>query len=137
MYELETLVVPEELAYWITKMHGENISSLRMVHLLYVETGFKQETNAFIYDNEDKIIEAIIGTRDYEAGDVLFYALVKGHLLIQHTKYWNFNTTKRELSINAKNQYGDVKVAMTESEWSELGINDTNADFVEVEEVEQ
>lgn len=132
MAKLETLVVPEELADWITKMHGENISSLRMVHLLYEETGFKQETDAFIYDNEDKIIEAIIGTRDYEAGDVLVYALVKGHLLIQHTKYWNFNTTKRELSINAKNRYGDVKVAMTESEWNDLGINETNADFKEV-----
>ena len=129
MAKLETLVVPEELADWITKMHGENISSLRMVHLLYGETGFKQETDAFIYDNEDKIIEAIIGTRDYEAGDVLVYALVKGHLLIQHTKYWNFNTTKRELSINANNRYGDIKVAMTESEWNELGINETNADF--------
>lgn len=132
MNNLETLIVPEELACWITKMHGENISSLRMVYLLYVETGFKQETDAFIYDNEDKIIEAIIGTRDYEAGDVLVYALVKGHLLIQHTKYWNFNTTKRELSINANNRYGDVKVAMTESEWNDLGINETNADFKEV-----
>lgn len=129
MAKLETLVVPEELADWITKMHGENISSLRMVHLLYGETGFKQETDAFIYDNEDKIIEAIIGTRDYEAGDVLVYALVKGHLLIQHTKYWNFNTTKRELSINANNRYGDIKVVMTESEWNDLGINETNADF--------
>lgn len=132
MNNLETLIVPEELADWITKMHGENISSLRMVHLLYGETGFKKETDAFIYDNEDKIIEAIIGTRDYEAGDVLVYALVKGHLLIQHTKYWNFNTTKRELSINEKNRYGDIKVAMTESEWNDLGINETNADFKEV-----
>lgn len=132
MNNLETLIVPEELADWITKMHGENISSLRMVHLLYVETGFKKETDAFIYDNEDKIIEAIIGTRDYEAGDVLVYALVKGHLLIQHTKYWNFNTTKRELSISTKNRYGDVKMAMTESEWNDLGINETNADFKEV-----
>lgn len=132
MNNLETLIVPEELADWITKMHGENISSLRMVHLLYGETGFKQETDAFIYDNEDKIIEAIIGTRDYEAGDVLVYALVKGHHLIQHTKYWNFNTTKRELSINEKNRYGDIKVAMTESEWNDLGINETNADFKEV-----
>ena len=135
MTKLETLVVPEELADWISKMHGENISSLRMVHLLYVETGFKQETNAFIYDNEDKIIEAIIGTRDYEAGDVLFYALVKGHLLIQHTKYWNFNTTKRELSINTNNQCRDIKAMMTESEWNKLGINDSNADFVRVEEM--
>ena len=132
MNNLETLIVPEELACWITNMHGENISSLRMVHLLYEETGFKQETDAFIYDNEDKIIEAIIGTRDYEAGDVLVYALVKGHHLIQHTKYWNFNTTKRELSINEKNRYGDIKVAMTESEWNDLGINETNADFKEV-----
>ena len=132
MAKLETLVVPEELADWITKMHGENISSLRMIHLLYEKIEFKQETVAFIYDNEDKIIEAIIGTRDYEAGDVLVYALVKGHLLIQHTKYWNFNTTKRELSINANNRHGDIKVAMTESEWNELGINDSNADFVRV-----
>lgn len=135
MAKLETLVVPEELADWITKMHGENISSLRMVHLLYEETGFKQETDAFIYDNEDEIIEAIIGTRDYEAGDVLVYALVKGHLLIQHTKYWNFNTTKRELSINANKRYGEIKVVMTESEWNELGINDSNADFIKVGEV--
>ena len=132
MAKLETLVVPEELADWITKMHGENISSLRVVHLLYEKIGFKQETVAFIYDNEDKIIEAIIGTRDYEAGDVLFYALVKGHLLIQHTKYWNFNTTKRELSINANNRHEDIKAVMTESEWNELGINDSNADFVRV-----
>lgn len=137
MNNLETLIVPEELACWITKMHGENISSLRMVHLLYEETEFKQETDAFIYDNEDKIIEVIIGTRDYEAGDVLVYALAKGHLLIQHTKYWNFNTTKRELSINAKNGYGDVKIAMTESEWNELGINESNASFVKVEELEE
>ena len=134
MNKLETLVLPEELADWITKMHGENISSLRMVHLLYEKIGFKQETDAFIYDNEDKIIEAIIGTRDYEAGDVLVYALVKGHLLIQNTKYWNFNTTKRELSINVNNRYGDIKVVMTESEWNELGINETNADFVKVDE---
>lgn len=64
----------------------------------------------------------------------LYRALIKGHELIDSAKsYWYFNKAVDGVFIsNVYNKYNTLLWEMTKSEWNEVGINDSNADFVEV-----
>ena len=70
----------------------------------------------------------------------LYYALVKGHELVTDEgdiacKYWNLRVPTGDVfPSNRYSRRGEFVVKMSKSEWNELGINDSNADFVEVAE---
>lgn len=67
----------------------------------------------------------------------LYRALVKGHELIDSAKsYWYFNKAVEGVFIsNSYNKYHTLLWEMTKEEWNKLGINDTNADFIEIGKV--
>ena len=75
----------------------------------------------------------------YEAEEEpLYYALIKGHELITDKgvstcKYWNFNTYNSDVFPNNRlSKHGIYLTKMSKEDWNELGINDSNADFVKV-----
>ena len=72
----------------------------------------------------------------------IYYALIKGHENISSDdKYWNYCITDESLDIGDNKVHADVLaeyvLSATKDEWENLGINDDNADFVEVEELEE
>ena len=66
----------------------------------------------------------------------LYRALIKGHELIDSAKsYWYFNKAVDGVFIsNVYNTYHNFLWEMTKAEWNKLGINDSNADFVKLNE---
>lgn len=76
----------------------------------------------------------------YTVEEPLYYALIKGHELVNDevewaTKYWNLWVSEGCVFPSDKSSAdGLFSTEMTKSEWNEIGINDSNADFVEAAE---
>lgn len=68
-----------------------------------------------------------------------YYAMVKGHELLDDVaKYWAHNKYDLEdlfISYETRDD-SPIVVKNTKKHWNDLGINDSNADFVRVEEME-
>ena len=142
MGKLETLVVPEELGIWLEdKELGEPCYYFTVINKLanYWDP-LGAPLGSFITQNKKELIEVILGSREYRTEEPLYYALVKGHEVIASAfKYWNFNTLNSTLFVNKrKSTQAQCKILteMSKSEWNKIGINEDNADFVKVEEME-
>lgn len=140
MAELETLVVPEELGVWLSdKELGKSSHYFTMIDALnhYWETIIGSETGGFIFKHKKELIEVIIGSRRYRVEKPLYYALVKGHELSSNQfKYWNCKAySSGELLVGSKYPQASYINRMTKSNWNKVGINSSNADFIEMEEM--
>ena len=94
-------------------------------------------TGSFITDNKKELIEVILGTRGYRIETPLYYALVKGHgLVYDNAKYWVYDTwSQGDIFVGHRVQlHSRYRVKFGKSEWKDIGIDDTNADFVKVDE---
>ncbi|MFL8888916.1 hypothetical protein [Helcococcus kunzii] len=65
-----------------------------------------------------------------------YYAKIKGWELVTNSShiYWNRKDDCHRVFVNDIRETKGFTIKLTKSEWSDLGINDSNADFVEVEE---
>ena len=68
-----------------------------------------------------------------------YYALVKGHqFLAGDFKYFNLDVLNNVLFVGSRTFILDRHLTeMSKSEWNKLGINDSNADFLKTEDVEE
>lgn len=140
------LVVPEELGAWLEGMElGNPKRYFTMIEslLYYCKTSMNCSIDKFINENKKELIEVILGSREHKVEEEpLYYALIKGHELITDKgvstcKYWNFNTYNSDVFPNNRlSKHGIYLTKMSKEDWNELGINDSNADFVRVEEDE-
>ena len=144
MTKLETLTVPTDLGEWLqSKGIGESLTYFSTIDALYHywESVISSPTGSFITDNKKELIEVILGSRGYEVEEPLYCALIKGHELMVDqgdwtSKYWKCDTSNGHVFPNHRLiNHDDYLIEMSKSEWNELGINDSNADFVRVEEV--
>lgn len=140
MGKLETLVVPEELGVWLEDIGAGNLGTyFTMIDALsrraYASLGLP--LSDFIYNNKKELIEVILGSREYKIEEPLYYALVKGHERINGSfRYWNVNTSNNRLFVGGRLfKNSKYLTKMSKSEWSKLGINEDNADFVKVEDL--
>lgn len=138
MTKPEKLIVPKDLGYWLdTRDIGNESLIFTLIEELreQVDEEFSGKTREFVFDYKKEIIEVLIGNRDYEVEEPLVYALVKGHELMgSNLKYWAIGVYQCGLSVLERYVdqilYSNKK---TKSEWAEIGINDSNADFKEME----
>lgn len=140
MYELETLTVPTDLGEWLqSRGVGESLTYFSMIDALYHhwESIISSPTGSFIIDNKKELIEVILGTRGYRIETPLYCALIKGHELIDTGKvYWDYDKSNDIVLIRELYSLPDSFLTeMSKSEWNELGINDSNADFIKMEEI--
>lgn len=141
MYELETLVVPKELGVWLEDMKiGQSSHYFTMIDALfhYWDTIIGSETGGFIFKNKKELIEVIIGSRGYRIEkEPRYYALIKGHELSSNEfKYWNCKAyNSGELLVGSKYPKASCINRMTKDNWNKIGINDSNADFIKIEEM--
>ena len=100
---------------------------------------YKQEDGAYSNPENGWISGFVEDLKNLVAEEPLYYALIKGHELITDKgvstcKYWNFNTYNSDVFPNNRlSKHGIYLTKMSKSEWNKLGINDSNADFIEVE----
>ena len=140
MYELETLTVPTDLGEWLqSRGVGESLAYFSTIDALYHhwESIISSPTGSFIIDNKKELIEVILGTRGYRIETPLYCALIKGHELIDTGKvYWDYDKSNDIVLIRELYSLPDSFLTeMSKSEWNELGINDSNADFIKMEEI--
>lgn len=90
-------------------------------------------------ENTHEFVNAYL-TGEYKVEEEpLYYALIKGHeLLADHDAlsftYWNFNMSNGYLLHGNKfSKQVRFLTKMTKEDWNKLGINDSNADFVRVD----
>ena len=140
MNKLKTLIVPEGLGRWLDHQElGKESTIFTVISNLdqLFKINLDNRTGYFIMLNKKELIEVIIGNRDYQVEEQLYYALVKGHELVSNNvKYWVCDERyKQKVFINFKTPLSDMFInKLTKKKWNELGVNDTNADFVRVEE---
>ena len=142
MGKLETLVVPEELGRWLkNRSLGSPGRYFTVINELfdYHVTVASYPIDNFIHENKKELIEVILGNRGYRIEkEPKYYALVKGHELIPDDtrRYWNLDTDGTFLS-DRHTVYGWKVTKTSKSEWNKVGINDSNADFVKIEEEQE
>ena len=139
---LETLTVPTDLGEWLqSRGIGESLTYFSTIDALYHywESVISSPTGSFITDNKKELIEVILGTREYRIEEPLYYALIKGHELIADEdawacNYWNLSVLDgRVFPSDESSKDGLYLTKMSKEDWNELGINDSNADFVKVD----
>ena len=100
---------------------------------------YKQEEDAYSNPENGWISGFIEDLKNLVEKEPLYCALIKGHELIADEgdwtcKYWKFDTSGGYVyPSNRFSTHGRFLIEMSKSEWNKLGINDSNADFVEVE----
>lgn len=139
---VEKPVIPKYVAEWI-ETHLEQGFDLYPV-LKKLEDNSRLWTEGYNWYRENTLDFTIAYlTREYEVEEEpLYYALIKGHELVNDegewsTKYWNLWVSGGcVFPADQLADYDDFLTTMSKEEWSECGINETNADFVRVEENE-
>lgn len=131
--EIEKPVIPQFVADWIESLYDEGGSEYTAIGIML---GFTSKHDKPVHDwfvyNKDTFINAVMFGYEVEK-EPLYYAKIKGWELSKGNIYWNANVREKSLFIQGKSQVGIFKTKLTKYEWNELGINDTNADFEEVE----
>lgn len=145
MYELETLVVPKELGKWLqSRSIGHSGAYFNTIDSLfnYWNTVTSSPLGDFITQNKKEIIEVILGSRGYRIEkEQKYYALIKGHELmtdegIWDCRYWNLSTSDGVVFPSDRfSQDSRFLTKMSKEDWNKCGINDTNADFIEIGKV--
>lgn len=117
---------------------------LEMLEEFYLDERFEDMDDAFELIGSYKEAVSICRNDMLDGHEVkeepVYYALVKGHELVTDEgdiacKYWNLRLpTGDVLPSNRYSRQGEFVVKMSKAEWNKLGINDSNADFVEVAE---
>ena len=140
MINLETLVVPRDLGEWLQSREiGDSGAYFSTIDALYNywEGVISSPTGSFITDNKKELIEVILGTRGYRVEAPLYSALIKGHELIDTGRvYWDYDKSDNSVFISELYSLPDnFLTEMSKSQWNELGIDDSNADFIKMEEI--
>lgn len=133
----ELPVIPKYVAEWITK-HRDTFDLYPMLKRLEKNSSTWELTYKWYRENTHKFVNAYL-TGEYEVEEEqLYYALVKGHELCSDLfKYWNCKAyNSGHLLVGSKYPKDNCINRMTKNNWNKLGINDSNADFVKVEENE-
>ena len=145
--KLQNLIVPKQELPVLPKYMHEWITNHRDKYDLYPALRtLENDTLALgqIYEwyriNTREFVNAYL-TGEYEVEEEpLYYALIKGHKLMNDegewsTKYWNLWVSGGcVFPADRLADYDDFLTTMSKEEWSECGINDSNADFVRVDE---
>lgn len=151
--EIEKPVVPVWFDNWYKTFNGDKTHAL--YHLNRVGWGYAltDRDDSEIDYFGDKLLDlssdssSFKSAKDYLSKAILFgyevdrepryYAKIKGWELIHIEAvkaYWCLDIDDLFISTNGDLDVGEYHTKMTKTEWNEIGINDSNADFEEVKE---
>lgn len=128
-------VIPQYVAEWIAK-HRDAFDLYPALRTLENNTLVWGRIYEWYRMNTHKFVNAYL-TGEYEAEEEpLYHALIKGHELLDTDRfYWIYDKYEENVFISkVYSLHGNFLTEMSKLEWVKLGINDSNADFVEVGE---
>ena len=138
----ELPVIPKYVAYWIEEMKEDERPLYSVMSSLMNKTNHEWA----VWKSANKNFSEIVAQAWLDGFTVeeeqKYFAKIKGHENIgSDDKYWNYCITDESLFIDDNKVHPDVLgeyvLNATKDEWENLGINDDNADFVKVEELEE
>ena len=139
----ELPVIPQFVAEWIKETKPYNSLRVAFEYIAQRKRDNHDDELALWVEegNSETFARAWLDGYEIEQ-EPKYYAKIKGHENIgSNDKYWNYNTDMEELSIGDSevhpNVISEYTIKATKEEWANLGINDDNADFVKVEEMEE
>ena len=140
MIVIEKPTIPQFIANWIEKSRNKGYN----IRGVFQKAPKNVEKWLYSKDSNEKIIRLGLAylLDEYEVEkEQRYFAKIKGHENISSDdKYWNYCITDESLDIGDNKVHADVLAEYvlnaTKDEWKNLGINEDNADFVEVEESE-
>ena len=101
-------------------------------------SGLFEEEYEWVRHNSETFARAWLDGYTVEA-EPLYYAMVKGHELLDDVaKYWAHNKYDLEdlfISYETRDD-SPIVVKNTKNHWDDLGINDSNANFIKTKDVE-
>ena len=131
----ELPVIPDYVAEWITR-YREKYDLYPALRLLENNTLVWGEIYEWYRMNTRKFVNAYL-TGEYEAEEEPMYqALIKGHEVADgYDIYWNCDKSDCGVFVSRLHPLNDNFITeMSKEAWNELGINDSNADLIKVEE---
>ena len=133
--EIEKPVIPQFVADWIEQLYGQWFNSDDLLEVLFSRNYEVAELKIFDWFTDDKgrAVTAILYGYEVEK-EPLYYAKIKGCDILDIYFYWVFYPHGKYVTVAEEHEYGGATDMMTKEEWSELGVNDTNADFEVVSE---
>lgn len=130
------VAIPNFVAEWIEENREQYENNFFSIGRDLYDICIHPDVSDWLMENEEKFVRAWFGR--YEIKDEqLYYALVKGHKLSSdELKYWNCEAYNLgHLFIGRKEPESRCINRMTKKNWGICGINDSNADFIEIEEM--
>ena len=133
--EIDKPVVPRLVADWIEQLNGQGFNSDDLLEALFSRNYEVAELKFFEWftDDKEKAVTAILYGYEIEQ-DALYYAKIKAWEHIgTSTYYFGYDEDNDSLEVTYLESNYSFAFSLTKEHWNKLGINDTNADFVEVE----
>ena len=131
----ELPVIPKYVADWFTR-YREKYDLYPALRLLENNTFVWGEIYEWYRMNTRKFVNAYL-TGEYEVEEEpKYHALIKGFELVSgYDIYWNYDKYDRDVFVSRLHPpHDNFTTEMSKREWIKLGINDSNADFIEVDE---
>ena len=132
--EIEKPVIPQFVADWIESLYDEGGSEYTAIGIML---GFTSKHDKPVHDwfvyNKDTFINAVMFGYEVEQ-QPLYYARIKGWEHVGTSSYYfGYDEDNDSLEVTYLESNYHFAFSLTKTHWNKLGINDTNADFVEVE----
>lgn len=139
-------VIPRFVADWIEENKKQNKSIVFAICYMYDENEIggsptEKENKIFQWmessDNDEVFARAWLGGYEVEK-EQKYYALVKGHELVNGSEggYWTVDGDDFYIYNNWYDHSEYKPTKLTKYDWSNLGINEDNADFVKAGDME-
>ena len=133
--EIEKPVIPQFVADWIEQLYGQWFNSDDLLEVLFSRNYEVAELKIFDWftDDKERAVTAILYGYEVEK-EPLYYAKIKGWEHIgTSTYYFGYDEDNDSLEVTYLESNYHFAFSLTKKHWDRLGINDTNADFVEAE----
>ena len=133
--EIEKPVIPQFVADWIEQLYGQGFNSDDLLEVLFARNYNVAELRIFDWfvDDKERAVAAILYGYGVEK-EPLYYAKIKGWEHIGTSSYYfGYDEDNDSLEVTYLESNYRFAFSLTNKHWNELGINDTNADFEEVE----
>lgn len=130
----EPVVIPKFMSDWIEENRERYKNTFFSIGYDLYSNTIHPPVDDWIIGNQEKFVRAWFDAYKIEK-EPLYHALIKGYELIDGGEtYWYFDMSDDGVFVGKLHSIHDnFIIAMSKVGWNKLGINDSNADFIEVE----
>ena len=132
--EIEKPVIPQFVADWIEQLYGQGFNSDDLLEAMFSRNYDVAELKIFRWfiDDKERAVIAVLYGYEIEQ-EPFYYAKIKGWEVSRGDIYWSLIFQEKSVFPQDQSDQRIHKTKLTKKAWNEIGINDTNADFEEVE----